>query len=277
MTFRREYRSTSTRPSRSSPRRPAGRAFRVRLRLPGGLLAIALAVVLIGLAGSVYGGQGDRGTSPGRSRRSGPSARPVTIAAGLATVATGDSPPPPSYGRFRHRAYGVTRFNAVHSPARRLNPAYLPQTKKQQHYISLLPVVPQKGPLRRAFLFGLTEALLRQPGGIERLGSPQKRPTSHDLAQPHPDRDVGGPFDRDPTSFSDPSCLRSRPTRPRRQWSSSWASSGSRVRRCSGRWQAIGECRHARDTRRGRPGCRPARRAPPLGATWRSMLRHRLC
>src|SRR3954452_10005929 len=42
------------------------------------------------------------------------------------------------FGRVRLRAYGADRFNAIQPSARRLIPAYLPQTKKQHTYLSSL-------------------------------------------------------------------------------------------------------------------------------------------
>ena len=104
-----------------------------------GFVSFALGALLIGLAVSAYGGQGERGTLP------------LTAHAGFDRVLAGDAdrhrnrrrpllrrhPRNDLHGRFRLRAPGADRLNAVQPPARSLTGS--PHTDKKQHtYLSSL-------------------------------------------------------------------------------------------------------------------------------------------
>ncbi len=102
-----------------------------------GALSIALGVVLIGLALSIYGDP-QRGNRIPLTAHAGfdYTLAAITIAvgtaAGIAAGPRGNS----LHGRVRLRASGADRFNAVHPPARGLTD-YLPQTKQHTYLSSL--------------------------------------------------------------------------------------------------------------------------------------------
>ncbi len=115
-----------------------------------GALSIALGVLLIGLATSVYG-ESTRGNVP-LSAHAGLdyTLAGATIAAGVMAGIAGRLRRNSLFGRVRLRPHGADRLNAVQSSTRSLRPA----TSHRQHtHISPPCSTPENGPLRRAVSF----------------------------------------------------------------------------------------------------------------------------
>ena len=103
-----------------------------------GALSIALGVLLIGLATSVYG-DSTRGNVP-LSAHAGLDyiLAGATIAAAVLAGIAGRLRRNSLFGRVRLRTHGADRLNAVQSSTRSLSTGYLPQTTQQHTYLSSL-------------------------------------------------------------------------------------------------------------------------------------------
>ncbi len=110
-----------------------------------GALSIALGALLIGLAVSIFSGEGER-ASVSLTAHAGLDhvLAAVTIAVGIALLVTGPSPPESSWSGSASRICGCPLQRGT---AARSEPEYrLPPIDNTAVHISLLPVVPQERP-----------------------------------------------------------------------------------------------------------------------------------